>query len=887
MHIVFYTEGLPFDGETPEREALGGSESALVYMARALAARGQQVQVFCHCPRPGWYGGVRYQEVAQFGRFAAGGRCHVLVVSRFWRGLAAPVKSELNVLWNHDVLGPEAAEQVRGLLWKVDCLCGLSQFHREQLLGRLPEAAGVLWVTRNGVDLAAVEAARGGDRDRWRLLYTSRPERGLERLLGLWPMLRAAEPRLTLGIAHYLHPEADCQMAPLLGRLRDQAAALEGVELLGPLAKQALYHQMWQAGALAYPTHFPEISCIGALEAAGCGLPVVASRYCALKETVADGETGLLIAGDPDSPGYQERFAGALLGLLKDDGRWQRMSEAAQERAQAHAWDLIAGEWLERFEGALSAASSAARARHLAKQGELAAAELLLGGNGQAAAPIPTLAPGQGEAGGWPEQAWPWLERALAEAAPGSLLLAGPGAGACQRLLAERIPGLPLVIDRAARPEAALVVGLLEHAGDPGQALLEVEQSLPPGGKVLLALEYGPSHPDRLRGFDGDQAARALAGKDRLRLDFLELEGMQGGRRGLLLACYAADGQPTGWGEVAERGLCRPRQTLSVCMIVRDGASTLRRCLESVRPLADELLVYDTGSQDDSVELARRYADRVEQIEWPHDFSQARNRSIAQAQGDWILWIDADEYLVGGEHLGKYLRDNAYLGYVVRQHHFAVDAQFKPDYPVRLFRNGRGIRFYGAIHEHPETGLNQGVEPAVTLTDVHIMHDGYATEAVRRQRLRRNLPLLLRDRECYPQRQMGLVFLARDYLHLAKYEWEQHGALTPQARSYLEKVVALHRGHFLAPDARCHEHSWPIYQAALEMLGAGVEAACFLAVGESLPALGQVEPERQRFYCAQDLRDYLDHRLGQALARLQPGPEFPFEEEEHELRHTG
>ncbi|NIM05539.1 MAG: hypothetical protein GTN65_07960, partial [Armatimonadetes bacterium] len=106
---------------------------------------------------------------------------------------------------------------------------------------------------------------------------------------------------------------------------------------------------------------------------------------------------------------------------------------------------------------------------------------------------------------------------------------------------------------------------------------------------------------------------------------------------------------------------------------------------------------------------------------------------------DWILWIDADEYLVGGENLGKYLRENMYNGYVIRQHHHALDAEFKPDVPVRLFRNGRGVKFFGVIHEHPEEGLNQGIQPAVVLSDVHIMHDGYVTEKVRRERFLRNL----------------------------------------------------------------------------------------------------------------------------------------------------
>ena len=189
---------------------------------------------------------------------------------------------------------------------------------------------------------------------------------------------------------------------------------------------------------------------------------------------------------------------------------------------------------------------------------------------------------------------------------------------------------------------------------------------------------------------------------------------------------------------------------LEVAREIADAQAALYRCLESVKPIADEIIVCDTGSSDRTMEIAREYTDQVYEIPWDDDFAAARNRSIEKATGDWVLWIDADEYLLGAENLGKYLRDNMYNGYVIRQHHHAIDAEFKPDVPVRLFRNRMGIRFFGCVHEHPETGLNEGVKPAVILGDVHVMHDGYVTENVRRRRFLRNLPMVLKDRKRHP-----------------------------------------------------------------------------------------------------------------------------------------
>jgi glycosyltransferase involved in cell wall biosynthesis len=87
------------------------------------------------------------------------------------------------------------------------------------------------------------------------------------------------------------------------------------------------------------------------------------------------------------------------------------------------------------------------------------------------------------------------------------------------------------------------------------------------------------------------------------------------------------------------------RPTLEVSMIVKDGAATLGRALASVAPVADRILVGDTGSRDGSIEVARAAGAEVIKIPWEDDFSRARNRVLIEARCDWILSIDADEML--------------------------------------------------------------------------------------------------------------------------------------------------------------------------------------------------------------------------------------------------
>lgn len=85
---------------------------------------------------------------------------------------------------------------------------------------------------------------------------------------------------------------------------------------------------------------------------------------------------------------------------------------------------------------------------------------------------------------------------------------------------------------------------------------------------------------------------------------------------------------------------------ISLCMIVKNEEENLANCLESVKKYVDEIVVVDTGSSDKTKQLALKYTDKVFDFEWCDDFSKARNFSIKKASNDWILILDADEFVV-------------------------------------------------------------------------------------------------------------------------------------------------------------------------------------------------------------------------------------------------
>lgn len=86
--------------------------------------------------------------------------------------------------------------------------------------------------------------------------------------------------------------------------------------------------------------------------------------------------------------------------------------------------------------------------------------------------------------------------------------------------------------------------------------------------------------------------------------------------------------------------------TLSVCMIVRDEEDTLRRCLDSIKDIANEIIIVDTGSQDKTKLIASEYTDKIYDFEWVDDFSKARNYSFSKATKQYTMWMDADDVLM-------------------------------------------------------------------------------------------------------------------------------------------------------------------------------------------------------------------------------------------------
>ena len=196
------------------------------------------------------------------------------------------------------------------------------------------------------------------------------------------------------------------------------------------------------------------------------------------------------------------------------------------------------------------------------------------------------------------------------------------------------------------------------------------------------------------------------------------------------------------------RSLIGPRETdgghgtISLCMIVRNEEAHLARCLSSVAPLVDEMVVVDTGSSDRTPLIAAVFGARVFTHTWTEDFAAARNAALAHARGEWILVLDADEVLSprDGEALRR-LASTAGAGYVLTTRNYVREMDLQgwrpndgeyaeeagtgwiPSPKVRLFPRGSSCVFENPVHEIVEPSLARLGIP-IRVSDIPVHHYG-------------------------------------------------------------------------------------------------------------------------------------------------------------------
>lgn len=280
--------------------------------------------------------------------------------------------------------------------------------------------------------------------------------------------------------------------------------------------------------------------------------------------------------------------------------------------------------------------------------------------------------------------------------------------------------------------------------------------------------------------------------------------------------------------------------TVSLVMIVRNEAASIARCLHSVRPWVDHMLVLDTGSTDDTVNLARLAGAQVEPFTWVDDFSVARNRSLDFADADWNLVLDADEVLtVGGEAIAQLreLRPD-FVGSVRQDNRFGESESqgFASTWISRVLP--RGVRYSGRIHEQPQHAL------AVRKLGVHLDHAGYTPDAMVAKD-GRNAALLIRALSETPGDGYMLYQLGKDHAVYRRYDlaacyFEQADKALPQGLTIAHDLLL----RWLFALKKCHQHAKAIELAESRMPLWQDSPDYWFTVGDLLLDLACEEPHQ-------------------------------------------
>ncbi len=354
MNIIFCAnECIPVHARLADERPLGGTETGVIRLARALHELGHTVRVLTALENPPLSLPL-YLPISALNQL---GPADLLISIRDWKPLFLPVKAAKRMLWTGDAFDQPVTvgigdsrivEQTDLLLcvskWHADTLCAESGFPREKA-----------WVIRNGVSLSLFDGTE--KRVRKRLVYSSTPYRGLAHLLKIFPAVLERHPDAELHIFSGFDVYKGTDPVPAR-EMNEFRAVMQGFQRIpnvfmrGNLIQRDLAREFMSASVLAYPNTFAETSCITAMEAQAAGCAVVTTKKAGLIETVAD--AGILIEGEPGTEAYNHAFVDAVDKLLVDDDLFASLSQRGRERAlREFDWRAVAeifcGEIKRRF----------------------------------------------------------------------------------------------------------------------------------------------------------------------------------------------------------------------------------------------------------------------------------------------------------------------------------------------------------------------------------------------------------------------------------------------------------------------------------------------------------------------------------------------------------
>lgn len=333
-----------WDGRNIVNGGIGGSETAIIAISRLLVAEGWSVTVFNHKEAPPEgieVDGVLYKNMWLFNK---DDEFDVLWIWRSPELVDWKLNARLKILDLHDVMNPLDFTESR--LKEIDKIFVKSNYHRG-LFPAIPDEKFV--IVGNGIDLDRFKDIKVEHKDPYRCVYSSAPNRGLDILLEyIWPKIKKAVPEAELHVYYgwkVFHafnknnPERMKWMRKVQGLMNQ-----EGVFDHDRVGQDELASDLRITSFWLYPTYFPEISCITAMEMQASGVVPITSGYAALAETQ---QCGVKLEGDPYDPEWQEEYANKVIAAMQNQTATRIEANKGIELAKQFDWKLVSKRWEE------------------------------------------------------------------------------------------------------------------------------------------------------------------------------------------------------------------------------------------------------------------------------------------------------------------------------------------------------------------------------------------------------------------------------------------------------------------------------------------------------------------------------------------------------------
>ena len=974
MNILLHCSGMPFNGNTIKHSSLGGSETSAYYLAKNLVKQGNRVIMFTNCADEdaGEFDGVTYlpcgkttQDMplgTQFHAYAMNTPHDVCIIQRHPLAFNYQWASKVNIWWVHDLATVSLKQTAVQHLWNINAIWCVSEYHKKQYKEVYNINPEIIHVVRNGVDSEVIKAIRdeaidigtgsGIDKtifevaDKKLMLYSSRPERGLEHLVAPNGIMERLGDDYMLLVCNY--DNATPRTEKYYNYLYSRCEELSNVKMLGHLSKSDLYKAMLYSSVLAYPTEFEEVSCITAMEAMQCALPMLTTKTAALPETCR-GAGVKFIKDTEGGAALVTEFTKQVKSFLSNDLQLEKLRDKQLKAGEYFSWHNVIKDYVNSINSLFKDKSQEAIINHciehsdiyalkdyiqgkklskysefivnkhlplynfsnsvddmekhyneyyknhgepLSKQDPTASGRFnytasLLGGLSDNANVI-DYGCGHGHniiyfAKQYPEYnfigidisdenikfAKEWAEEA------GVKNITFYHADIMQGFNASFWKELPLA-------DAVICAEVIEHVTDYLELINRLTLILKFKGRFIATTPYGrwewqsfneyDKYRFHLHHFEYSDIEDIIGGCKEKFISNVPVGNDQGGR---LLGSYVWGFTNSPTNTLLHVDYKRkfkelmPRQLCSLNMIVYNAEDTIAKAIKSALPFVDEVVIgIDKNTNDNTaIQVSRLKSSlgipfNVSYIDSPLNtgFSVARNKVLERSLLDWVLWIDADEVVHAGSNTNKLLRNNEFNGYAVKQHHFSIDplGVLKTDLPLRIFRNHKGIKFHGLIHEHPEIKINDGAGYAQLIESLTIAHHSYHDNDTRRSKFERNIELMARDREVNPERKLGKMLWVRDLFQMNQYELEFNGGrVNNNIIVRANEAVRMWRELLKQKDTRLVLDSLPYYSQCVDMLGKDFEMSFAIGTAKDTGSNEKIKNITSSFANKQDAYDFI------------------------------